>query len=160
MLTPDQSSLSIILHTPDHLYNGIYSPCWICTKVKQSYTGRQCDMVRDGLQCTQCPFSLCKNKPLTFDPKVFDGEDVLHLWYVSPAVKLFQAPVPLVHNWPLGAAGQDQVGFAGNLQIFNIGVSEPRVKWLVGVEPIAVPFVHRCGAGLQEKQLSVQLSTW
>lgn len=70
----------------------------------------------------------CKNKPLTFDLKVFDGEDVLHLWYISPAVKLFLAPVPLVHNWPLGAAGQDQVGFAGDLQIFDICVPEPRVE--------------------------------
>lgn len=38
---------------------------------------------------------------LTFDPEVFDREDVLHLWYVGPAVKLFLAPVPLVDNGPL-----------------------------------------------------------
>lgn len=86
---------------------------------------------------------------LTFDPKVFDGEDVLHLWYVGPAVKLFLAPVPLVHHRPLGAAGQDQVGFVGDLQVFYIRVPVPRVERLVGVEAIAVPFVHCRGAGLR-----------
>lgn len=40
---------------------------------------------------------------LTLDSEVFDGEDVLHVRYVSPAVKLFLAPVPLIHDGPLGA---------------------------------------------------------
>lgn len=75
---------------------------------------------------------------------MFDGEDVLHIWYVSPAVKLFLAPVPLIHNRPLGAAGQDQMGFVGDLQIFNVCVPVPRVEGLVGVEAIAIPFVNRC----------------
>lgn len=85
---------------------------------------------------------------LTFDSKVFDREDVFHFWYVCPAVKLFLAPVPLVDNGPLGAAGQNQVRFVGNLQIFYICVPEPRVQRLVGVEAIAIPLVYCCGASL------------
>lgn len=95
-----------------------------------------------------CTYTAIQAAALTLDPKVFDREDVLHVWYVSPAVKLFLVPVPLVHNRPLGAAGQDQVGLVGDLQIFYICVPVPRVERLVGVEAIAVPFVHRCGAGL------------
>lgn len=65
---------------------------------------------------------------LTFDAEVLDREDVLHIWDVSPAVKLLEASVPLVHNRPLGAAGQDQVGFVGDLKIFHVGVPVPRVE--------------------------------
>lgn len=97
---------------------------------------------------------------LTFDLKVFDGEDVLHLRYVSPAVKLLLAPVPLVHDRPLGAAGQDQVGFVGDLQIFHVCVAVPRVQGLVGVEAVAVPFVHRCRAGLREEPKCQRGSAW
>lgn len=75
-----------------------------------------------------CTYAAIQATALTFDPKVFDGEDVLHLRYVSPAVKLFLAPVPLVDNRPLGAAGQDQVGFVGDLQIFYVRVPVPRVE--------------------------------
>lgn len=75
-----------------------------------------------------CAYTAIQAAALTFDTEVFDREDVLHIWYVSPAVKLFQASVPLVHNRPLGAAGQDQVGFVGDLQIFYICIPEPRVE--------------------------------
>lgn len=94
-----------------------------------------------------------KTAAFTFDPEVFDGEDVLHLWHVRPAVKLFLVPVPLVHNGPLGAAGQDQVGFVGDLQIFHVRVAVPRVERLVGVEPVAVPFVYSGGTGLGEQSV-------
>lgn len=57
--------------------------------------------------------------------KVFDREDVLHVWYVSPAFKLFLASVPLVDDGPLRAAGQNQVGFIGDHQIFNVRVPVP-----------------------------------
>ena len=88
---------------------------------------------------------------LTFDPEVFDGKDVLHIWYVGPTVELLLAPVPLVDDRPLGTAGQDQVGFVGDLQILNVCVPEPWVEGLVGVEAVAVPFVDCRGAGLREK---------
>lgn len=75
-----------------------------------------------------CPYTSIQATPLTFDTEVFDREDVLHVWYISPPVKLFQASVPLVHNRPLGAAGQNQVGFVGDFQIFYICVPVPRVE--------------------------------
>lgn len=65
---------------------------------------------------------------LTFDSKVLDGEDILHLRYVGPALKLFLAPVPLVDDRPLGAAGQDQVRLVGDLQIFHVCVPVPRME--------------------------------
>lgn len=77
------------------------------------------------------------------------GVDILHLWDVSASVKQLGAFVPLVDDRPLGAAGQDQVRFVGDLQIFYICVPVPWVERLVGVEAIAVPFVHCCGASLQ-----------
>lgn len=72
-----------------------------------------------------CVCAALQATALTFDPKVFGGEDVLHIWYIRPAVKLLLAPVPLIHNRPLGAAGQNQMGFVGDLQIFNICVPVP-----------------------------------
>lgn len=83
---------------------------------------------------------------------MFDRKDVFHIRYVSPAVKLLLAPVPLVHYGPLGAARQDQMWFMGNLQIFHICVPVPRVQRLVGVEAVAVPFVHGCGSSLGRTQ--------
>lgn len=129
----------------------------LCSTVKlQGQTNWYCE------KCAQWFFSQCKvnlcvctaRQPAapTFDPEVFHREDVLHIWYVSPAVKLFLAPVPLIHNRPLWAAGQDQMGFVGDLQIFNVCVPVPRVEWLVGVEAIAIPFIHCCGASLWEEQ--------
>ncbi len=75
-----------------------------------------------------CTYAAIQAAALTFDPEVFDGEDIFHLRYVSPAVKLFLAPVPLVDNGPLGAAGQDQVGFVGDLHVFYVRVPVPRVE--------------------------------
>lgn len=80
--------------------------------------------------------------------KVFDREDVLHLWYVSPAFKLFVVSVPLVNDRPLRAAGQNQVGFVGDHQIFDVCIPVPVVEGLVGIEAITVPFVDSGGAGL------------
>ena len=91
----------------------------------------------------------CRSTTLTFDLEVFDGENVLHIRYVSPAFKQFLAPVPLIDDRPLGAARQDQVGFVSDLQMLYICVPEPRVERLVGVEAIAVPFVYCCGASLE-----------
>lgn len=95
-----------------------------------------------------CTYTVTQAAALTFDPEVFDREDVLHVRYVSPAVKLFLAPVPLVDDRPLRAAGQDQVGFVGDLQILYICVPEPWMEGLVGVEAIAVPLVDGGGASL------------
>ena len=75
-----------------------------------------------------CKYTAIQDAALTFDLKVFDREYVLHLWYISPAVELFLAPVPLVHNRPLGATGQDQVGFVGDLQVLYVCVPVPRVE--------------------------------
>lgn len=83
--------------------------------------------------------------------KVFDREDILHVRDVSPAFKLFLASVPLVDDGPLRAAGQNQVGFIGDHQIFNVCVPVPVVEWLVGVEAIAIPFVDSGGTGLRGK---------
>lgn len=60
--------------------------------------------------------------------KVLDREDILHVRYVSPAFKLFLASVPLVDDGPLRAAGQNQVGFIGDHQIFNVCVPVPVVE--------------------------------
>lgn len=76
---------------------------------------------------------VCKNtaiqaEALTIDLKVFDGKDVLHIWYVSATVELLLTPVPLIDYRPLGTAGQDQVWFVGDLQIFYVCVAIPRVE--------------------------------
>ena len=71
------------------------------------------------------------NPSLTFDPEVFDGEDILHLWDVGAAVKTLEAPAPLVHHGPLGAAGQDEVGLVGDLHVLHVRVAVPRVQGLV-----------------------------
>lgn len=80
--------------------------------------------------------------------EVFDREDVLHVRDVGPAFKLFLAPVPLVDHGPLRAAGQNQVGFVGDHQVFNVCVPVPVVEGLMGVEAIAIPFVDSGGTGL------------
>lgn len=74
--------------------------------------------------------------------------DVLHLWDVGAPFKQLGAFVPLVDDRPLGAAGQDQVRFGGDLHVLHIGVPVPRVERLVRVEAIAVPLVNGSGTGL------------
>lgn len=81
--------------------------------------------------CSARFFSGSETSSLTFDPEVFDGEDVLHLGNVGAAVEALQAPVPLVHHGPLGAAGQDEVGLVGDLHVLHVRVAVPRVERLV-----------------------------
>lgn len=86
--------------------------------------------------------------------------NVLHLWDICASVKLLGGLVPLVDDGPLGAAGQDQVRFGGDLQVLHIRVPVPRVEGLMGVEAVAVPLVDGGGPGLgavcyDEKGLSV-----
>ena len=80
--------------------------------------------------------------------KMLYSVDVLHLRDVCASVKQLGAFVPLVDDRPLGAAGQDQVGFGRDLHVLHIRVPVPRVEWLVRVEAIAVPLVDGGGTGL------------
>lgn len=79
---------------------------------------------------------------------MLDGVNVLHLRDVRASVKLLGGLVPLVDDGPLGAAGQDQVGFGGNLQVLHICVPVPRVEGLMRVEAVTVPLVDGGGTGL------------
>ncbi len=83
-----------------------------------------------------------------FDLEMLHGVDVLHLWDVGASVKQLGALVPLVDDRPLGAAGQDQVRFGGDLHVLHVGVPVPRVERLVRVEAIAVPLVDGGGTSL------------
>lgn len=83
-----------------------------------------------------------------FDLEMLHGVDVFHLWDVGASVKQLSALVPLVDDRPLGATGQDQVWFGGDLHVLHVGVPVPRVERLVRVEAIAVPLVDGGGTGL------------
>lgn len=92
---------------------------------------------------------------------MFDGVDVLHLRDVRPSVELLLALAPLVDDGPLRAAGQDEVGFAADVQVLHVRVSVPGMERLVRVEAVAVPLVDRGGTGLgavgyHEEVLAVQ----
>jgi len=96
------------------------------------------------------------------DLEMLHGVNVLHLWDVGASVKLLGGFVPLVNDGPLGAAGQDQVRFRGDLQVFHISVAVPGVEGLMGVEAIAVPMINAGGACLgtvcyNKVPLSIQL---
>lgn len=86
------------------------------------------------------------DKQLALDLEVLNCVNVLHLWDVCAAVEQLGGFVPLVDDWPLGAAGQNQVRLARDFQVLHIGVAVPRVQGLVGVEAVAVPLVDRGGA--------------
>lgn len=88
------------------------------------------------------------DEELRLDLEVLHGVHVLHLGDVGAPVKQLGGLVPLVDDWPLGAAGQNKVGLGGDFHVLHIGVPVPRVERLVGVEAIAVPFVDGGGAGL------------
>lgn len=64
---------------------------------------------------------------LTFHFEVLNGVNVLHVRNVCPALKHLGALTPLVYHRPLAAAGEDQVGFARDVQILHICVTVPRV---------------------------------
>lgn len=81
-----------------------------------------------------------------FDLEVLYRVDVLHLWDVGAPVKQLGAFVPLVDDWSLGAAGQDEVRFGGYLHVLHICISVPRVERLVGIEAVAVPLVDGGGS--------------
>lgn len=83
-----------------------------------------------------------------FDLKMLHGVDVLHFRDVGASVKQLGAFVPLVDDRPLGAAGQDQVRFRGDLHVLHICVPVPWVEGLVRVEAITVPLVDGGGTGL------------
>ncbi|KAG7216332.1 hypothetical protein INR49_021736 [Caranx melampygus] len=63
-----------------------------------------------------------------FDLEVLHSIDILHLWNVGASVKQLGAFVPLVDDRPLGTAGQDQMGFGGNLHVLHICVPVPRME--------------------------------
>lgn len=95
-----------------------------------------------------------------FDLEVLHRVDVLHFWDVGASVKQLGAFVPLVDDWPLGTAGQDQVGFGGNLHVLHICVPVPGMEGLVRVEAVTVPLVDGGGSGLgavryDEERLSI-----
>lgn len=80
--------------------------------------------------------------------KVFDGDHILHVGDVTLLDKLLVAAAPLVNDGHLRATGQDQVGFAVQVQELCVGVAEPLVQRLVGVEALFVPLVECGEAGL------------
>lgn len=88
------------------------------------------------------------DEEVRFDLEMLHSVDVLHLWDVGTSVKQLGAFVPLVDDRPLGAAGQDQVRFGGDLHVLHVSVPVPRVERLVRVEAIAVPLVDGGGPGL------------
>lgn len=88
------------------------------------------------------------DEEVRLDVKMLDGVDVLHLRNVRTPFELLGAFVPLIDDGPLGTAGQDEVGFGGDLHVLHVGVAVPRVDRLMRVEAIAVPFVYGGGAGL------------
>lgn len=51
------------------------------------------------------------DEEVRLDLEMLHSVDVLHLWDVGASVEQLGAFVPLVDDWPLGAAGQDQVRF-------------------------------------------------
>lgn len=94
------------------------------------------------------------------DLEVLHSVDVFHLRDVGAPVEQLGAFVPLVDDRPLGAAGQDQVRFGGDLHVLHVGVPVPRVQRLVRVEAVTVPLVDGGGAGFgavcyDEERLSV-----
>lgn len=88
------------------------------------------------------------DEEVRFDLEMLDGVHVLHLRDVGAAVKQLGAFVPLVDDRPLGAAGQYQMGFGGDLHVLHVGVPVPRMERLVRIEPIAVPLIDGGRAGL------------
>lgn len=89
------------------------------------------------------------DEEVRLDVKMLDGVDVLHLRNVRAPFELLGAFVPLIDDGPLGTAGQDEVGFGGDLHVLHVGVPVPMVERLMRVEAIAVPFVYGGGAGLR-----------
>lgn len=85
---------------------------------------------------------------LVVDAEVLDGDHVLHVGDVALQDELLAAAAPLVDDRHLRATGQEEVGFAVQVQELCIGVAEPLVQRLVGVEALLVPLVERGEASL------------